>query len=76
MILFFPDIHEDLDFQEVRFLQQELLTDVTEGEIHRVDLLVETKLKGQNSIVIIHMEPQASYLIYSQNFNDSLQTPI
>lgn len=61
IILFFPDIHEELDFQKVRFLQQEIFTDVTEGDTHQVDLLVETKWKGNNSIVIVHMESQATY---------------
>src|SRR5690554_6095856 len=60
MILFFPEIYEELDFQEVRFLQQEIFTDVTKGERHEVDLLVEAKWKEDDSIIIVHIEPQST----------------
>ncbi|GGJ81233.1 hypothetical protein GGR02_003500 [Anoxybacillus voinovskiensis] len=35
--------------EHVSFLSEELFTDVTAGEKYRVDLLVETKLKGEDS---------------------------
>lgn len=46
LLLFFPHVHEHIDFQHVSFLSEELFTDVTAGEKYRVDVLVETKLKG------------------------------
>ncbi|ADU29430.1 hypothetical protein Bcell_1165 [Evansella cellulosilytica DSM 2522] len=60
IMLFFPEAFEHLDFENLRFLSQELFTDVTEGDKHVVDLLVETKLKGEDGLVIIHLEPQSS----------------
>ncbi|MBU9724234.1 MULTISPECIES: Rpn family recombination-promoting nuclease/putative transposase [Bacillaceae] len=69
MMLFFPNAYEHIDFKELRFLSQEIFTDVTEGEKHVVDLLVETKLKGEESLVIIHVEPQSSP---QKNFNERM----
>ncbi|MBB5172431.1 Rpn family recombination-promoting nuclease/putative transposase [Texcoconibacillus texcoconensis] len=59
MLLFFPNAYEEIDFQKCRFLPEEVYTDVTVGEKYRVDLLAETKLKGQDSLIIIHVEPQS-----------------
>jgi hypothetical protein len=41
------------------FLSEELFTDVTVGEKRRIDILVETKLKGEIGLIIVHVEPQA-----------------
>ncbi|GAA3883942.1 hypothetical protein GCM10022628_01730 [Anoxybacillus suryakundensis] len=59
IVLFFPTMHEHIDFQHVSFLSEELFTDVTAGEKYRVDLLVETKLKGEDSLIIVHIENQS-----------------
>ena len=59
ILLFFPDAHEHLDFHDLSFLQEELLSDVTAGEKYRIDLLVETKLKGEEGLIVIHVESQA-----------------
>ena len=59
IILFFPTMHEHIDFQHVSFLSEELFTDVTAGGKYRVDLLVETKLKGEDSLIIVHIENQS-----------------
>ncbi len=40
-------------------MSEELFTDVTIGEKYRVDLLVETKLKGEDGLIIVHMENQS-----------------
>ncbi|MBB5171951.1 transposase [Texcoconibacillus texcoconensis] len=69
MLLFFPEAYEAIDFQEIRFLPEELYTDVTVGEKYRVDLLAETKLKGEDSLIIIHVEPQ-SYI--QDNFDERM----
>ncbi|MFA9560127.1 Rpn family recombination-promoting nuclease/putative transposase [Evansella sp. AB-rgal1] len=67
--LFFPNVYEHLDFQTLRFLSEELFTDVTEGEKFRLDLVVETKVKDEPGLVIVHVEPQS----YKQdNFNERM----
>ncbi|OKO96738.1 Rpn family recombination-promoting nuclease/putative transposase [Geobacillus proteiniphilus] len=59
ILLFFPDMHEHIDFRHLSFLSEELFTDVTAGEKYRVDLLVETKLKGEDGLIIVHVENQS-----------------
>jgi hypothetical protein len=48
-------------FSELRFLQQELFTDVTTGDNHRVDLLAEVGLQGEDGLIFIHIENQAQF---------------
>ncbi len=69
MLLFFPEACEQIDFRNVRFLPQELFTDVTGGDKHEVDLLVETQLKGEESLIIIHIEAQSTY---QHHFNERM----
>lgn len=57
--LFFPKAYEAIDLEHIKFLQQELFTDVTRGDKHRVDILVETRLKDEPGIVLVHVENQA-----------------
>ncbi|QHN49474.1 transposase [Geobacillus stearothermophilus] len=59
LLLFFPDVYEYIDVHHLSFLSEELFTDVTAGEKHRVDLLVETKVKGEDGLVIVHVEHQS-----------------
>ncbi|KJE28590.1 hypothetical protein LG52_2846 [Geobacillus kaustophilus] len=59
VLLFFPRVYEHVDFHHLSFLSEEVLTDVTAGEKHRVDLLVETKLKGEDGLIIVHIEHQS-----------------
>ncbi|MFC0297450.1 Rpn family recombination-promoting nuclease/putative transposase [Geobacillus jurassicus] len=59
ILLFFPDMHEHIDFRHLSFLSEELFTDVTAGEKYRVDLLVQTKLKGEDGLIIVHVENQS-----------------
>lgn len=61
ILLFFPEVHEDIAFHDFHFLQEEVVTDVTEGEKYRIDLLVETRLKGEDGLIVIHVESQAQY---------------
>ncbi|WHY88566.1 transposase [Neobacillus novalis] len=69
ILLFYPTIYEEIDFQDFRFLSEEIVTDVTEGERYRIDLLVETKLKGEDGLIVIHVESQAQY---QYNFNERM----
>ena len=59
LLLFFPNVYEHIDVHHLSFLTEELFTDVTAGEKHRVDLLVETKMKGEDGLVIVHVEHQS-----------------
>ncbi|OKO93117.1 Rpn family recombination-promoting nuclease/putative transposase [Geobacillus proteiniphilus] len=59
LLLFFPHVYEQIDFRHVSFLSEEVFTDVVAGEKHRVDLLVETKLKGEDGLIIVHIEHQS-----------------
>ena len=69
MELFFPEAACSIDLTEIRFLQQEIFTDVTAGDRHEVDILVETRLKGQPGLILVHVEPQ-SYV--QKNFNERM----
>ncbi|BCV22976.1 Rpn family recombination-promoting nuclease/putative transposase [Moorella sp. Hama-1] len=69
MQLFFPQASRAIDFEHVQFLQQEVFTDVTAGERHIVDLLVETRLREEPGLILVHIEPQ-SYM--QQDFNERM----
>jgi hypothetical protein len=57
--LFFSEAYKAMDMEHIKFLQQELFTDVTRGDQHIVDILVETRLKGEPGIILVHVENQA-----------------
>ena len=57
--LFFPALAAYLDRSSVTFLDKEIFTDVTQGERHQVDLVVEARFRDQPSYFLVHMEPQA-----------------
>ncbi|SMB93167.1 conserved hypothetical protein (putative transposase or invertase) [Thermanaeromonas toyohensis ToBE] len=59
MELFFPEAHALIDYSELTFLSQEIITDITAGEKHYVDILASVKIKGEEGYVLIHIEPQA-----------------
>ncbi|GAE31792.1 transposase [Halalkalibacter hemicellulosilyticus] len=69
ILLFYPQVYEAVRFDDVRFLSEELYTDVTVGEKYRVDLLVETTLKEEKALILIHIEPQ-SYV--QEQFNERM----
>jgi hypothetical protein len=58
--LFLPDVHADLDYSSLEFLDKEVFTDVTSGEKHEVDLIVKARLRGQFWFFLFHIEAQAS----------------
>ena len=59
MKLFFPEASRDIDYSHIKFMQQEIFTDVTAGERHEVDIIVETRLKEDPGLIMVHVEPQA-----------------
>jgi hypothetical protein len=69
MGLFFPKVHEWIDFSHISFLSEEVLTDIAAGEKRRVDLAIETKLKEEDALIIVHIENQA---YVQQMFNERM----
>lgn len=66
---FFPEVHKSIDFSVLKPLSEEMFTDLLEGESRRADIIIETKLKKQETIIIIHVEPQS----YGQpNFHERM----
>lgn len=61
MEAFFPEIHEHIDFESIKPMSEELFTDLFEGEHRRADTVIEVKLKGKETMIIIHVEPQSPY---------------
>ncbi|WP_203248492.1 RpnC/YadD family protein [Sporosarcina beigongshangi] len=59
--VFFPEVHAGLDFESVKPLSEELYTDLIKGENRRVDIVIEAKLRGADTLIIVHMEPQSTY---------------
>ncbi len=60
MEAFFPEADRMLDYSYLEFLTQEVFTDVTIGEKKYIDILVKTRLSGEEGFVLVHIEPQAS----------------
>lgn len=56
--LFFPAIAQDLDRTSLIKLNKEVFTDVTSGDKYIADLVMQAKLKGQDSQFLIHIEHQ------------------
>src|SRR5690625_938597 len=66
---FFPYIYNQINFGTLTFLSEEVFTDVVEGATRRLDIVVETKLRDADALVVIHVEPQS----YEQkNFNERM----
>lgn len=56
---FFPNIHENIDFHTIKSLSEEVYTNVLKGSTRRLDIVIETTLRGTEAIVIVHVEPQS-----------------
>lgn len=61
---FFPEVHPFVDFHDLTPLSEEVFTDLIEGETRRLDIVIETTLKGTKSVIVIHVEPQSSQQTY------------
>ena len=59
MELFFPAANDLIDYADTRFLTQEVITDITAGDKHYVDILAEVKIRGEDGCILVHIEPQA-----------------
>lgn len=69
MQLFFPEASRSIDFKHLKFLQQEVYTDIVAGEKHVVDILVETRLREEPGMIMVHIEPQA---YVQKDFNERM----
>lgn len=69
MEAFFPEVHEYIDFSVLTPLSEQLYTDLIEGDSRTVDLMIETKVKNEDTVIIVHVEPQS----YGQpNFHERM----
>ena len=57
---FLPDVAAYLEPESIEFLDKEIITDVTAGKKHEVDLLVKARFRGRDTCFIIHVENQAT----------------
>ena len=58
--VFFPEVHEIIDFKTIIPLSEEVFTDLIEGDTRRLDIVVQTKWKLKDALIIVHIEPQSS----------------
>ena len=56
---FFPEVHQHIDYSMLKPLSEEMFTDLIEGESRKADIIIETKLKDEETLIIIHVEPQS-----------------
>ncbi|WP_083910700.1 Rpn family recombination-promoting nuclease/putative transposase [Salsuginibacillus kocurii] len=57
---FFPAALEHIDTTHLTFLEQEIFTDIVNQDKRVVDLLVETKIKGEDGLIIVYVEAQSA----------------
>ncbi len=57
--LFLPAMAEYLDPSSFVFLDKEVFTDVTTGDVHEADLVVKARFKNSESFFLVHTETQA-----------------
>jgi len=58
---FFPNLHPQIDFSKVTFLEQEVYLDYVNGRKKEIDVLAEVKLNHQDKILHIHTEAQSKH---------------
>src|SRR5699024_4360413 len=54
---FFPEVHQHIDFTAMTSLSEEVHSDLIDGETRRLDIVVEIKLKDEDTVLIIHVDP-------------------
>src|SRR5690625_51040 len=57
---FFPEIYKEIDLYSINLKSGEVFTDIVKGSSRRLDIVVQTKLKGTEALIIVHVEPQSS----------------
>lgn len=66
---FFPEIYEQIDFGSTTQLSEEFFTDLINGNVRRLDILVQAKIKATDSLIVAHIEPQSTVQTY---FNERM----
>src|SRR5699024_4253636 len=69
MKLFFHKARNYIKFKTVRPLSEEVFTDIFGGQHRRADIVIEANVKGTDSVIIIHVEPQSTY---EKNFHERM----
>jgi Putative transposase, YhgA-like len=59
--LFFLDVTKFTDRNSLIGLDKEIFTDITVGETHEVDVLFRAKYENNDTVFLLHVEPQAYY---------------
>jgi hypothetical protein len=81
---FYPAIHSKINFHSVKFLEQEVFTDIVKGDKRYIDILAETTIKGESKVILIHVEPQSTFqkdfhermFIYYSRLYEKFRKPI
>jgi hypothetical protein len=58
--LFLPEVSAYMERDSIKFLDKEVFTDLTAGERHEVDLVVQARFQGADAFFLIHVENQAT----------------
>jgi predicted transposase/invertase (TIGR01784 family) len=61
MDAFFPKASRAIDLEDITFLPVATYSDIPIGEKHEVDILAQTRLRGEPGLVLVHIEPQSYY---------------
>src|SRR5699024_1514845 len=56
---FFPDLHEEIDFDSLKYLSEEIVPDFHDDNERRLDIVAEVKWKSTDAVIVIHVEPQS-----------------
>lgn len=59
MEAFFPELYEEIDFNSMKYLSEEIVPSVYDGNKRALDIVVEVKWKKADTIIVIHVEPQS-----------------
>jgi len=60
--LFFPEVHERLNWLEIEFWEKEKFTDIPKGEQRTTDLVVKVATKdGEPEIILVHVEVEGTW---------------
>jgi hypothetical protein len=57
--LFFPDVLQYMDTNQIEFLDKELMTDAIGGKTYEADIVAKVAFKQHPAFFIVHMEHQA-----------------
>lgn len=59
LALFAPEMSDSIEPSSIVFLEKEIFSDVTTGDVREVDLLVQAKRRDNDSFFLVHTESQS-----------------